>query len=366
MIRKSFNGSYLRKTATTAAVVLSTGMLAGLSACSIDNMHAPVPNPEAAMWNLRLNHHAIQLSLNAPHNSIQLSTVAYDYEGNVLTDLPAQDAESPVRWISTDTTKVLVDGNGVVSARSVSVGTVYVIALRQIGGVTQGDSALVLVSNAPDPRPIASLSVRPAATDSLKFGVWTGKVLFVTAKDDLDRPLSSIPVYMRSLKMSVVAVAGTAQWGSTGSRSIFGLDPGEVQIISEAWVFGETRADTVTLVVGHPVTISAIRLGATGQDDYIRKVGPGGIVGWENATIRPGTAQPDGVAIDIIFDDPDAALPALIASQNTGGGNVLGIPGAANLGTFARTRYRRFLTPGTYTYTVMPLNRTGAIVVYDK
>lgn len=79
---------------------------------------------------------------------------------------------------------------------------------------------------------------------------------------------------------------------------------------------------------------------------------------WENGTkLEP---------ISIEFDDPANVLAATAAAQNTGGGNIIDIPFDSTLASAARTRYRRFLEPGTYKYRTNPYGIIGQVVVKER
>ncbi len=123
-----------------------------LCGCGIDESVTPAFDSMNGYWELRLNHHAILLSLRPPHNTVQLVATPYTPTGEVWRAASGDDAQTdsllarfPTEFLSRDSTRVLVSSTGVITARAEQEGFVYVVATRRVLGVLHTDSALVRV-----------------------------------------------------------------------------------------------------------------------------------------------------------------------------------------------------------------------------
>ncbi len=372
--------------------ILLLGLIVG--GCSSDLNTAPSLSMNG-YWELRLNHHAIQLSLRPPYNSLQLTANPYTANGELwvpITTTPSQadsilDA-SPAEFISRDSTKVLVSSTGLITARAVQAGNVFVVATRKLGNSIHVDSALVRVTDVVIPPVLDTLHVRPRDGDSAKVAVpmscfgacLTIKSFVVTAKDTAGAAMANLPIYFTSSNPSVAEVGnGRVVNRFAPTKSIAVFRPGKVVLQSETWIYGVTKYDTLLFTVGYPINGGTHQVGPVvgvgGVVGYMGVgFGPGATVGFYNRTgIRVvdavsgrGVAQ-NGVSVDIVFDDSMNVLPAISTSQNSGGGNIRGIPGDTTAQSESQNvRFRRFLKPGIYMYKVLPFNTVGKIIIHDK
>ncbi len=352
------------------------------AACSSDASFAPVLSGADVYWSLRLNHHAVQLSLHPPHNTLKLETTMYTSSGSVFTSTATTDeraiTESTV-FVSRDSTKVGVAQDGTLSARAIQGGAVFVVATKTFNGVSHSDSALVRVADISSSPVLNAFTVRPAVGDSAKVAVaWPDvgfnagrKGLPVSMKDTAGLVLGGYAVYLSSSD-PLIASVGTNPW--VAAKQVTAVRPGKVKIRAELWVYGVAMTDSFTFTVGYPINSTISRFFPIDQAGYLVRnhfdVGPGAIVSWENVTARTaisvqglGGVISNGQPVDIIFDDPINVLEASTGGVNTGSGNIIAIPSDSSLAFTDRVRYRRFLTPGTYPFRVMPFGTTGTVVV---
>ncbi len=341
-----------------------------------------MPSSTNLYWQLRLNYHAALLSLRPPHNTLQLQTTPYtefgeiwDSEATTLIRADSVLAASPAKFVSRDSSKVLVSSTGLVTARAVQTGNVYVVATRKLGNTTHTDSALIRVAEVMLQPIIDTFRVRPRDGDSAKvasgysfFGTPNTKVFVVTAKDSTGASIANIPIYFTSSNPLLAKVTNAF----VATKSITAIQPGEVVLRAETWVYGVAKQDTMVFTVGYPIapTIIIYSAGMT-RDNLEWHYGPGATIGFNNFTgmtagqaSKSGGVAQNGVPIDIIFDDSIHVLAAIPSYQNSGDGNIREIPGDTM--SSDDTRYRRFITPGTYVYRTLPLNTTGRIIIHDK
>lgn len=366
------------------------GILLSTSGCKGDKAFAALADGKSTYWELRLNYHAVRLSLHPPYNSLKLETTAYTSTGDVWVPLNISEIDAGaipqvtrVDFVSRDSTLVAVAPDGTVTARGAIQGTdVYVVARRTMGGITHTDSALVQVADVAVPPVLTTLRVRPAATDSAKIAVRFGypipniKALNVTMLDANNTVMSGYPVYLASSNVSVASVTYLNVPNRFAvAKQVMAVRPGEVLIRSETWVYGVAKADSFTFTVGYPILadVTPFRIGPTGSLVSDRfDIGPGGHVAWENFTGRTtrdagvGGVAANGQPVDVIFEDTTNILASTIAGLDTGSGNIMGIQGDTALPLASRMRMRRFLVPGTYSFKVMPFGVIGKVVVHDK
>lgn len=335
--------------------------------CGSDSALEPIPLPANVYWELRLNHHAVLLSLREPHNTLQLQAIPYTGFNEVWnsgTATPAQTDSildvSPAEFVSRDSSKVLVSSTGLVTARAVQTGDVYVVARRKLGNSIHVDSALIRVMDVVSPPALDTFRVRPRDGDSAKVAVSVGfparKSFVVTTKDTEGSEMMNVPVYFSSPNPLVASVANRF----AAAKSIEAVRPGRVMLMAETWVYGVEKQDTFSFTVGYPVVFSFYGVLSIQKDGVLPTrewhVGPGATLQWRNNA---------GRSVDVIFEDSLNVLPTLSNAPNSGGGNILEIPGDTTLFFSERDRYRRLLTPGTYIYRVHPFNTVGKIIVHD-
>ncbi len=351
-----------------------------LVSCSADSILAPPTDLGPLYWELRVNYPAVRLSLTNPYDTLQIEAVPYTTDGSVWAPTAGSHPKIGVpMWVSDDSAKVSVSATGRLTAK-VETGGVFVSVSQQIDNVTRKDSVFVQVVNAPTPPILTTFSVRP--TDSLKRGMGSLSILPVIALDEHGNAIDGLPIkYFTSDRKNVSLSAGT--WSGVFRIVTRGnLVVEEVKFRATTWVYGVSKTDTFTMQLGWNVTAPGSggsvnqMLTGLGIVDFTvyggrSDIGPGGYVRWENRsgygpTNVRGKPARAGEIMDVIFDDSTAALPMLIASQNSGGGNIRAIPSDTTFSSTSRQRLRRFLTPGEYHYTIQPFGFRGVVVVHDR
>ncbi len=340
-----------------------------LLACNTDVASPPSlqHSPEALFVRLEMNQRAVLLSTFAPYDTVRLATIPMG-SGNVRWR-PANmsDAEfdsllraSPPTFISRDSTRIRVSRDGLVRVvrATTTAGTVQIVATQKIGPVTRACTTFVRALPIANPRTIKHLNI--STVDSLKIAASSTAQFLVTGTDADNVRIENIVTYVRSSNAGIMM--GGAGWNKIsimgGGRGI-----GEATLFVSTFVFDTPITDSIVLrngaPVSHEVNLGIFR-GSRTVGDIV--VGPGGIVGWVNDSTSNATDQD----LDIIFDLSEDVLAALDPVKNTGGGNIVGIPGDRTLTLAQKTRYRRFLKPGIYTYRVNPRNQTGRVIVWDQ
>ncbi len=346
----------------------------GSIGCGMDSGWVPESDPERLHRSVRVNLHAVQLSPVAPNNTLQLTATSYTPSGSVLIP-PDGETLSPVQWFSTDSSKVKVTADGLVTAIDATTGVVRVIASRQVNNVTKADTCQIRVLLEPASRVFERLSILPL--DSSRMAANTNKVLPVFAIDTADAQMNGVVAYFTTSDTAVAKITSVWSVGAaTTSVTIGARKVGKALVTATTWIYGVERTDTFTMNVGYPI-LTAVSIQRDLQPDgsllaripgTASDIGIGGEVRFANATGRaPNTSNPVGymgIPIDVVFDDPSVALPSMMAGQNTGGGNILAISGDTVTSTSAtRILYRRFTRVGIHRYTVRPLGLTGAVTV---
>jgi hypothetical protein len=338
---------------------------------------APSPAPEALFWKLRLNENAVQLSTLAPYDTIRLIATPLTPSGTEWKPTGMSEAEAaaflaanPIRFWSTDSTKVGVTADGLVKARAVTPGLVRVIASRQIHNVTRADTVQVRVVATPGEPPVLTTFGIQHVGDSNRVASERVASIRPTILDANDQPMSGVVAYYTSSDTNVIRVA--SPWSSAATVSFTARKVGKALITARTWVYGAVKTDTLTLSVGYPVFKTARidkRTKPDGSLEFylgttVANIGPGGRLTWDNST---GGLGQNGVELDIVFDDPTHVLPPdPVIAPDTLGGDILGIPSDTTLLASDRMRFRRFVKPGTYRYKVLPIGATGTVVVHPN
>jgi hypothetical protein len=338
---------------------------------------APTPAPEALYWKLRLNENAIQLSTVAPYDTFRLIATALTPSGEEWQPVGMSDeeaaellTESPVRFRSTDSTKVGVTADGLVKAIGATPGVVRVIASRRIGKVTRSDEVQVRVVATPAEPPVLTTFGIQHVGDSNRVASEQVASIRPTVLDANDQPIAGVVVYYTSSDTNIAKVS--SPWSSAATVAVTGRKMGKALITARTWVYGVAKVDTLTLSVGYPVLKTAMidkRTKPDGSLEFylgttVANIGPGGTVTWDNST---GGLGQKGAELDIVFDDPTHVLPPSPAvAPDITGGNILGIPSDTTLLATDRMRRRRFVEPGTYHYKILPIGLSGTVVVHPN
>ncbi len=357
----------------SAVLVLA---LAATASCSDDLVVAPpllVDSPHLYA-RLEMNHHAVLLSVVAPYDTVQLTTTPRDFKGDAWQPINVTSVErdsllqaNPPVYVSQDSTRVKVTSTGLIRAVGVtnSTATVRVIATRQLGGVTRADTTLVRVRDVAVPPTITTFRLRP--NDSTKVAANSNLPIVLTALDSDNNPIPGVVTYLKSNNPSVVSIGSSDKYSGWNSTSVYGgrNELGTSRITSEAYVYGVSMVDTVTIRNGYPINGRFTMYSSRHADGTLLgsinraaiQIGPGGVVTWVN--------NAKFADLTIEFENPLAALPTLAVSQNTGGGHIVDIPSDSLLSEDTRTRHRRFLQPGTYTFRTIPFGILGTVIVRD-
>jgi hypothetical protein len=266
----------------------------------------------------------------APGETLQLNVSALTPTGQPFSG----DVGTATFW-SSDTTKVFVDANGLLTAREAG-GQVQVVASIRSDtyNVTNADTAYVLVT--PASADVASFSIAPP--DSTILGAGSALTLTPTILDSDGDPVDGVLVRYGSLDPSALYVDPLT--GALDGRKL-----GKTKIWAEATVYGVTQRDTVEITVTYPVKF---------EFDFLRipYYDPNApiVLSDETVTVRVNATvtfwNATDVPISVTFDHTDGIV----------GGNV---PAFVN---DDGDQDRKFVTPGTYKVT-SSMDHTATIIV---
>jgi hypothetical protein len=237
-----------------------SGVWGALLACSGDTT-TPVSGPaKQVYWALQMNYHAINLSVTAPDNTVQLSATALTATGAPLTGI-----DSVVRYSDPDTS-VTISPTGLVTAHSVTSST-QVIASLTLQGVTLTDTANVQITPTPFPAPLATFSIQPKpdGIDSAKYAI---DGYLITGNYQVRLPVYATIATGAAATDTVCNVTDCALLVAfrTSNPSIATIDqfgnitpllPGYVTLYASTWAYGITKQDSLVFLVGNPVKIPA-------------------------------------------------------------------------------------------------------------
>ncbi len=341
-----------------------------LAACAPEPMRpTPRPDPSQLYWALRLDHHAVTLSIHAPYDTLRLVATPVTASGAVLSDAPRP------RFYSTDVERVQVDSTGLLRAIKVGRG-IAVVAVDTVEDIVHADTVWVNVNDVTDPPVLAALAIEPVP-DSAKYALggtfldlFSGVVPHLTVRatdgNGAEISMDSLAVAYASTD-TMVAMIDPVTGVITPQRV------GRVTFIATATAYGVTKADTVPFTIGLPLSVSFMietRVDAHGDTVPVfpsapAVIGVGGDVIWHNTTSLP---------VDVTFDDPTnvgqddtlctSFLGALAPEAFCGVGNIAAwtVDTLPTGGTII-TRVRQFLVPGTYHYRSTRYGTTGTIIV---
>ncbi len=340
----------------------------------------PIEDQSRLYWDITVNYPAVLLSLTDPYDTLQLHAIPRNALGKpFITDTTAASDVRPATWVSRDSSKVRVSETG----RLISVAEidrVFIIVSQQVGSVTRQDSVLVSVKDDPTHRVLTTFEVRPL--DSLKRASGSGGSIDIVALDQMGDPMEELPFQIVPQDSSIAKIGPWASPGNTWDFSIVKA-VAQTKVTAVTWVYGVVKTDSFTLETGGalftlPAGIVSQWVDKTGKVGFLCligcssvEMGPGGVTSWSNLSGAGPDNAMGGVArvgevMDVIFDDSTAPQPALLAFQNSGGGNIYAIPFDTTIAPVKRARYRRFTKPGTYPYTIKPFGYRGTVVVLDR
>lgn len=331
------------RTTTLFSLVL---LALGIAACGdAEETIAPVENPQDLFWALRLNAHAINLSLDQSrpeYYTFKLEATPLRLDGTPFEPGPGDT----LIFISSDTNRVRVSPDGLITAKAVTPSPVRVLARMQAGRVpvTNLDSAFVTVT--PDVRPVKSFSIQPARTT---YGIGFDTTMAARVLGPDDEPVTGLGIAYRSNLPKV------ANYTPTGV--FMAMTPGKAMLRASMVAYGTPFSDSVEVTVTEPPEVLHVVTEYTTLPDRSNvvyfvprevtiKVGQG--VSW-----GPGAG---GCMYGIVFDDP----------TNVGPSPVDGATGDLPLFCGVGTRtIRKFHVPGTYEYQawLLPTLEKGKVIV---
>jgi len=344
------------------ALVLGVLALGGCGDLQPVATFEPETDPAALYGSLTLDHRAINLSTEAPYDTIQLTATPRNMKGEPLEGLPAPT------FRSSDTASVWVTPEGLVQARKATSGVQVIAEVVTGDNVRHADTAVVKVTSTATPPELASFEITfsspeqvllPMSTD---LGAYIGaffsfagapspvaRTVSVTAQDGAGNPVPGLEIDYVSLNPRKVVVNRR----SGVVEQVVGPPGEEVAIIARTTAYGVVRADTAVFSVTGPAAHGTlISTGGDGAPLWLVKefvIRPGGVVGWQYFVNGSGEAPPIGIT----FEDPTEveAVPELCAALGVSmphfceAGDIV-IPE----GFLLEMRVRRFPKPGIYEF----------------
>lgn len=314
---------------TRLRMLMAAGSLAALVSgmgCSSDSVLEPAQNGADMFWAVRLNHHSITM---ATGETLQLATAALTPTGQ-----PFPNAGTPV-YHSSDTTKVFVDANGLVTARATATNIMLTTTIQSTQyNITNADTAYINVTATP--QAIASFSIQPA--DSTILGAGSSLTLMPAIKDGGGTDVGDIVVRYGSADPGALFIDPT--YGSLDGRRL-----GKTKVWAEATAYGVTYTDTVEMTVTYPVQFEFDFYQYPYNDPNAPVyLSDAGVTVRVNATVTfsNGTETP----ISVTFDHTDGIEGGNIPAFTTDDGD----------------QTRKFTTLGTYQVSTS-INQSAKIVV---
>jgi hypothetical protein len=359
--------------------VLLSLLSGGAFSCSGDTLNGPSSSVSVATayWTLQFTHHAINLALTPPYDTVQLTAVPRNAAGAPLAGL------GQVTYTTMDST-VTVSPTGVVTARTVTPpGGTQVIATLQdrLQRVTHADTVFIQIVQTPPALPLKTFSLQPALGDSAKrsfdfttnttgfgtSGVFLWPVTVTDAHGD-----SVCTVSACALQVSYTSSNPAVATIDPHTGEVRNIDTGHVVFTAATLAYGVAERDSVAFTVGYALngtvymTLAILAGVLTVGFVAPRKLllGVGAVVTFCNKTPQP---------VGIAFDNPAAVDTASCGPVNgvfappTGSGDIPAFGGVMQLDTVFNpngsintidTLYnnpadavcRRFNKPGVYHY----------------
>lgn len=335
--------------------------------------HRPISDLSETYVEVRIDIPAAQITLQPPHNKLKLSVTPFNGKGLPLAD-EAKLEMQPVQWTSTDTSAAVISSDGSITPKKIS-NRVEMIARLKIGDITHYDTAWIRILDVVNPDPIDELKIiapSPIVRTSSFLTIGT------QGMDEGGKPMTGIPVKYTSSNKDVALFRG-------GLGVLRGLVPDDSVLITvESMIYGKEVKDSIVITTGWPLlTLRTVfkveqRLGSHGKREFHPRLinlkgGPGSSFTWQNTSgFAPrngrGVSAVEGVTIDVIFDDPEAAESAFpgLPSPLGDGGNIIGLLSDTTLAVTLRNGNRVFRKPGVYHYTVEPFGYKGFITISER
>lgn len=305
-------------------------------------------DPADIFWRLELDHHAINLSLDdskPEYHTHKLLAMPLRLDG---TPFPT---EVKPTFVSSDTNRVRVDQDGLITAKSITAtnSPVRIIATMTAGRgpITNVDTAFVVVT--PNVREIETFSIRPLRNT---LGVGYDTIMAARALGPGNQPVTGIRVAYSSSLPKVISYSET---GLVMPRTM-----GKSILRASTLNYGTEHRDSVEITVTEPEVFQVLinyLIDEAGR--FVMYPDPGEItikaghgVVWTSAT---------GVVMGLTFDDPTHVGASPIDGQSGNLGIAITLPPNPR-------PIRMFNVPGTYEYTVAGSGagvtpRKGRIVV---
>jgi len=319
--------------------------------------------PDRFFAALTLEHHAINLSIVPPYDTITLDATPLMGDGSVVPGELTYRVSDPSLSIT----------GGVLKAESPVARAVVYVTLTH-GTTTRTDSAVVSVTTGA-PNRLRDFGLRLPAGDSAKTDVGpSGKTKFIPLlrESESGANLSTLLVHLTS---SDTTVATITQWDN--SVRIQAMRPGRVVLYATTVAFGTAWRDSLVFTSGWPLwawqpMLERFTAGSlTKKLDFAFQditVGVGACVTWQNLS--------EAIDLDVQFDDSvHVGAPsghstcAQLTMDPSGGGNIApfraipydGVPEHYLISYFSRMASRVFSVPGVFPYR-STLHGTGGIV----
>ena len=392
-------------------VVVGGGI--ALSGCSDNSSTGPAPLP-GGLFALKLDQHAITMSVAPPANTIQLHATPVTAVGTPISGL-GQITYSIMQSGGGTDTSIVVTSSGLVTARAPSYSSISgygasyeisaVIASLTVQGVTFADTAYLRVTATAPSTALDSFSIHPPP-DSLAIyqsGHWLaantgqGKLMNVTTLDASHAPLLDTLVWITTSDPSVAIGSHVGQ--CTGAlldafKCVYGIKGNAtVTFYAQTWYYGVARSDSLQIKVGYEQTAQFNAQERTPWDSLTSE-----LYWWPTVLNLTAPAKVSFInmstttALDAVFDDPAAiqsdtglihfwaglrgfafplSAPGNVAPfyMDTTGGSVACATGQDSLcywkGLYHMDRQRSVLitTPGTYPFHTR-FGNGGTIIVH--
>ncbi len=276
----------LRPTVIIAVIAMWTLTSAGCN-LSDTGLSAYRP-PDQYFAVLALEHHAINLSTEAPYDTLTLHTIRTMGDGSVVPGEVTYSVNKPNISVT----------NGVLKAHSAVANAVVRVTLTY-GTITRTDSALVsVIGTVPDH--LHTFGLRLPAGDSAKTAVGVSKTIPLIRESVSGSTLSTLFVSMVSSDTMTAAVTRSGDMVTITPRR-----PGRVVLSTSTFAYGTVWRDSLVFAVGWPIqfqvlTVERFTTGSVGTGlDFVHRdftIGVGGCVVWISGSLTTD--------IDVQFDDP--------------------------------------------------------------
>jgi hypothetical protein len=325
-------------TRIAAGGVLAAAVVACVLACGKrDDLTGVHNDPNHLYWSLTFNYHGVTLSTDT--SEPQYHTLQLVATPRTVTGEPIEGLGMPT-FTSSDTTAVVVDSTGLITARKPKAAPVLIVARLASAqdAVTNYDTAYVVVTAGVNPP--TSFEISAGRTT---YGIGFDTVLKAHMTDAHGDPLTGVKVLYSSSDPGIASI---------DSGGVFQpKKQGTVKIAASTISYGAAYTDTLELTIGPPEVFEVSLVAGTNAyagfnpTEITIKAGQG--IAWNSSL---GTGAKYG---NVTFD-------SLVA--NIGPSPVDGATG--NIPPFILKKHiRMFPIPGTYTYSNTLNGDKGKVIV---